>query len=100
MTAGDDFNAFMKEDLFSSSSENLLSVADEKQLSIDNLNSQLDGYKTTNAPDSNDKQNVENMGIPSPKESNNCEPVGFTDRLTDQKKKSMNVYKILLGSST
>ena len=50
----------MKEDLFSSSSDNLLiSVADEKQLSMDNLNSQLDGYKTTNAPDSNDKQHVE-----------------------------------------
>lgn len=74
-------DGYMKEDIFSSQSENnnMLSVADEKQLSMENLNSQfdgLDGYKTTNAPNSNDKQNAER----SPKGSN-CE------QFTLQKKK-------------
>ena len=36
---GEPSDAFMKEDLFSSSSDHLISVADEKQLSIENLNS-------------------------------------------------------------
>lgn len=47
-----------KEDLFSSTEDNLLSAA-EKSMSVENLNSQLDDYKTTNAPDSNDKQQLE-----------------------------------------
>jgi hypothetical protein len=67
--AAEESDVFMKEDLFSSSSARCVSVADEKQLSI--LNSQLDGYKTTNAPDSNDKQNVE----PAPSNQSNCERI-------------------------
>lgn len=89
---GDESDAFMKEDLFSSSSDNLVSVADEKQLSMDNLNSQFDGYKTTNAPDSNDKQHVEPL-VRSPNLSN-CERMH-----QDQKEKPRNPYKKSLISS-
>ena len=54
----EDSEGVAKEDLFSSTEENLLS-AEEKSVSAENLNSQLDDYKTTNAPDSNDKQQLE-----------------------------------------
>ena len=60
----------MKEDAFSSSSEHLVSIADDKQLSL----------KTTNAPDSNDKQQVEQL-VRSPNQSN-CEKI-----FQDQKEK-------------
>lgn len=67
----------MKEDAFSSSSEAHLaqSIADDKQLSL----------KTTNAPDSNDKQQAEQV-VRSPAHLSNCDKVmQYKDQ--DQKEK-------------
>ena len=67
----------MKEDMFSNSSiQNTQSIFEDKNLSQDILNSQFDGNKTTNAPQSNDKQTVEN----EPKDEKGAEQSMTNDR--------------------